>query len=148
MSRHPATWPVVRGVRGERGSLALEFVMIVPAIFLLFGLIFMYGRAAQVNGTLESGTRDAARSATVARSLADAEDAARSAVVTALSAGPASCVATLSVTVSGSFQPGEPITVTSTCHYSIADIGLPGAPGTISPTSTFTSTLDPNRGIQ
>ena len=50
-----------RAARGERGSLAIEMAMVVPSILLIFGLIFVYGMAASVNGNLESATRDAAR---------------------------------------------------------------------------------------
>ncbi|NNM46021.1 TadE/TadG family type IV pilus assembly protein [Knoellia koreensis] len=137
-----------RAASRERGSLAVEMTIIIPSILLIFGLIFAYGRAAQVNGMLESGTRDAARTATVARSYTEAQDRARAVVADALQATPASCRNSLSVSISDNFRAGEPITVTARCTYSISDIGLPGAPGSITPSSSFTSMLDPNRGIQ
>jgi hypothetical protein len=43
---------------------------------------------------------------------------------------------------------GEPITVDAQCTYSLSDLGLPGAPGSITPKSSFTSMLDPYRGIE
>ena len=52
----------------------------------------------------------------------------------------------LDVKVSNDFQPGEPVTVVATCHYSLSAL-LPGAPGTVTATSSFTSMLDPNRGL-
>lgn len=145
----PSPWSGGRRTASrERGSLAVEMTIIIPSILLIFGLIFAYGRAAQVNGMLESGTRDAARTATVARSYDDAVARARSVVEDALRATPASCRNSLSVTVSDNFRAGEPITVTARCTYGISDIGLPGAPGSVTPSSSFTSMLDPNRGIQ
>jgi len=132
----------------ERGSLAVEMAIIAPGLLLIFGLIFAYGRAAGVNGTLEAGTRDGARSATMARSYDEAVQRATQAVSDAISGTPQACQATLEVTVSQDFTPGEPITVTATCTYGLADIGLPGAPGSIRPTSSFTSMLDPYRGVQ
>ena len=33
------------------------------------------------------------------------------------------------------------------CTYALSDLGLPGAPGDITTRSSFTSMLDPNRGI-
>jgi Flp pilus assembly protein TadG len=134
--------------RDERGSLAVEMSIVIPSLLLLFGLVFAYGRAAQVNGVLESGTRDAARSATVARTYSQARERAREVLEDALAATPQSCRDSLTVTVSDDFRAGEPITVTAGCTYSIADIGLPGAPGSIRPESSFTSMLDPNRGIR
>ncbi|MGL5826612.1 MAG: TadE/TadG family type IV pilus assembly protein [Nocardioides sp.] len=134
--------------RGERGSLAIELAMIAPSLLLLFGLIFAYGRVSQVNGTLESGTRDAARSATSARSLADAQERARRAVADAIQATPQSCQDSVEVRVVGDFVAGDPITIEARCRYGLSDIGLPGAPGTVSATSSFTSMLDPYRGVE
>jgi Flp pilus assembly protein TadG len=134
--------------RTERGSLAVEMAMIAPGLLMIFGLIFAYGRAAGVNGTLESGTRDGARSATMARSYDEAVARARQAVADAITGTPQACQNSLDVTVSQNFQPGEAITVTATCTYGLDDLGLPGAPGSIRPESSFTSMLDPYRGTQ
>ena len=133
--------------RDERGSLAVEMAMIAPGLLLIFGLIFAYGRAAGVNGTLESGTRDGARSATMARSYDEAVTMATAAVAQAIVGTPQACQSSLDVVVSQNFRPGEAITVTATCTYGISDIGLPGAPGSITPASSFTSMLDPYRGV-
>jgi len=132
----------------QRGSMAVEMALIVPGLLLIFGLIFAYGRAAGVNGTLESGTRDGARSATMARSYDEARQLAHDAIADAIATAPQACQDSLQVTVSDNFDPGEAITVTATCTYGLSDIGLPGAPGTIRPTSSFTSMLDPYRGVQ
>ncbi|HEX5772640.1 MAG TPA: TadE family protein [Nocardioidaceae bacterium] len=136
-----------RGARGERGSLAIEMAMIVPSILLIFGLIFVYGMAASVNGNLESATRDAARSATLARSYDEARERARVVVREGIRGLPKTCRDSVAVDVSPTFEPGEPVTVTVTCTYSISEIGLPGAPGSLSPESSFTSMLDPYRGV-
>jgi Flp pilus assembly protein TadG len=137
-----------RRTRDERGSLAVEMAMIIPSILLIFGLIYAYGRAAQVNGTLESGTRDAARSATIARSYDEAQDRADRVVRAAIADLPQSCQQSVRVTVSDNFAPGEPITVDAECDYLLSDLGLPGAPGDITAQSSFTSMLDPYRGLE
>ncbi len=134
--------------RDERGSLAVEMAMITPAILLVFGLIFAYGRVSQVNGTLESGTRDAVRSATMARSVDEARDRARAAIRDAIRATPQACQDSVQVDVVGDFVPGEPITLEAECTYGLSDIGLPGAPGTVTAHSSFTSMLDPYRGVE
>jgi Flp pilus assembly protein TadG len=122
--------------------------MIVPSILLIFGLIFVYGMAASVNGNLESATRDAARSATLARSYDEARDRARTVVREGIRGLPRTCRDSVDVEVSRTFEPGEPVTVTVTCTYSISEVGLPGAPGSLSPESSFTSMLDPYRGVE
>jgi hypothetical protein len=121
--------------------------VIIPSILLIFGLIYAYGRAATVNGTLESGTRDAARSATIARSYDEAQDRAREVLREAILELPRSCQQSVSVQVSDTFEPGEPVTVEVECTYALSDLGLPGAPGDLTARSSFTSMLDPNRGV-
>lgn len=132
--------------RDETGSLALEMAMLAPCILLIFALIFAYGRVAQVHGVLDSGTRDAARTATRAQSYGDARTQARQVVAEAVTGAPTACQDNLQVSVTHNFTPGEPITVTATCHYGLSDV-LPGAPGSVTATSSFTSMLDPNHGI-
>ena len=135
-------------VRSEAGSLAVEMAMVAPGLLLIFALIFAYGRAAQVNGTLESGTRDAARSVTMARSYDDAKERANAVLLDAMKAAPQSCQNSLDLRITGDYEPGQPVTVTATCTYDLSDLGLPGAPGTLTAESSFTSMLDPYRGLQ
>lgn len=134
--------------REESGSLAIELAMIAPGILLIFALIYAYGRAAQVNGTLESGTRDAARSVTLARSYDDALARANAVLLDALARTPQSCQDSLTLRIVGDYEPGEPVTVDAECTYDLSDLGLPGAPGTLTAKSSFTSMLDPYRGLE
>lgn len=139
--------------RDERGTLAVEMAIIIPSLFLIFSLIFAYGRAASVNGNLESATRDAVRAATLARSYDEARARVDTVLAEAMSGAPRSCVDSLRWADqpdsfrASDFRAGEPITVQATCRYTLADIGLPGAPGAIAPASSFTSMLDPYRGV-
>jgi hypothetical protein len=143
VSRALRGWPR----RDERGSLAVEMAIIVPSLLLIFGLIYAYGRAAGVNGTLEAGTRDAARSATIARSYEEAQERARDVVDAAIVDLPGSCRRSVRVNVSPNFEPGQPITVDAECDYELSDLGLPGVNGDITARSSFTSMLDPYRGV-
>jgi Flp pilus assembly protein TadG len=139
----------VRRPRGEGGSIAVELVFLMPLFLLLLALLYGYGRVAQVNGTMEAGTRDAARSASQARSAAEAEQAAERAVLSSLGAAGAACRDTLEVRLrDGVFRAGFPVTVEATCTYPLGDLGLPGVPGTVQVSSSFTSPVDPNRGVR
>lgn len=139
----------MRRTRDESGSLAVEFAIIAPAILLIFGLIFAYGRAAGVNGMLEAGTRDAARSATQARSYLEAKAVAESVIKEAMASAPEECRNKITVELSpeDEYLPGNAIVVTARCSYGLSDIGLPGAPGTVTAKSSFTSMMDPYRGV-
>lgn len=135
--------------RDERGSLAVEMAMVAPAILLIFGLIFAYGRSAGINGNLEAGTRDAARSATQARSYDEAQQRAEDVVREAIKGTPQDCQDSLEVRLTpyADYLPGAPISVFTTCTYGLSDVGLPGAPGSITAESSFTSMLDPYRRV-
>ncbi|MGY2876657.1 hypothetical protein ACVW00_003847 [Marmoricola sp. URHA0025 HA25] len=134
--------------RTESGSLAIELAMLAPSILLIFALIFVYGRAAQVNGTLESGTRDAARTVTLARSYDEALKRANAVMRDALKDAPQSCRDSYHLHIVPPYEAGLPVTVDADCTYDISDLGLPGAPGHITAKSSFTSMLDPYRGIE
>lgn len=132
----------------ETGSLAVELAIVMPLLLLMLSLVYGYGRVAQMNGTLEAGTRDAARSASQARSAEEARLVADRAVRSSLPAGAARCLETLDVRLRGGvFTAGFPVTVEATCSYPLGDL-LPGVPGTVETSSAFTSPVDPNRGVR
>lgn len=123
----------------------MELAFLAPVLLLVFGLIYAYGRVSWANSNLEGGVRDAARVASMARNETDALQAAERAVFDATASVP-DCQATLSVELVGSFTPGEAVTINATCSYPLNAV-LPGAPGTMSPTSSFTSVLDLHRSV-
>jgi Flp pilus assembly protein TadG len=131
---------------GDDGSMAVEMVIVIPVLLLLVALVFAYGRAAQVNGTLQAGVRDAARTASQARDQLDAQTRAEAVVREALGPGATGCQNTLQLDPV-TFQLDVPVTVTARCSYPLNDLGLPGAPGSITASATFSSPLDPNRGL-
>lgn len=129
---------------GDRGSIAVELAFVAPLLLLLVALVAAYGRVARVNGVLEAGTRDAARSASQARTLDDARDRAREAVEASVGAsGP--CAGSLVVDVTTVFA-ADAVRVSARCTYPVSDLGLPGLPGTFTARSSFSSPVDPNRG--
>ncbi|QFG67430.1 TadE family protein [Ornithinimicrobium pratense] len=138
--------PPRRGRRRERGSIALEMAFAAPIVLLLLALAWTYGRVAWANGHLEAGARDAARVATQSRSVEEARANAL-AVVQENTEAVTGCGETAAVMLTGTFEPGSTLTIRASCSYSLSDIGLPGAPGTMTPTATFSSVIDQRRGI-
>jgi Flp pilus assembly protein TadG len=131
----------------DAGSLSVELVIAVPLLLLVLSLVFAYGRIAQVTGSVEAGARDAARLATQARTSDDARSAAEATLqeLAASSGGPCRDIQVDVEPVE--FAPDVSVTVTVDCDYSLADLGLPGVPGTLHAGALFTSPLDPNRGV-
>ncbi len=137
----------MRRPRGQNGSLAVELAFVAPIFLLLLSLVYAYARVAQVNGTLEAATRDAARTASQARTVEDADARVRATILAALDRGATACRDTLDAGVVGVFEAGTPVRVKAVCDYELDDLGLPGVPGTVTVSSTFSSPIDPNRGV-
>lgn len=138
---------MTRRPRGDRGSLSIEYVILVPVVFVVFALIYVFARMSEVNGVLDAGTRDAARVASLAANAQQAHDLALKTIRDELNGRSATCANTLQVDPIPNFDPGSTITVRATCRYPIADAGVPGAPGTLTVHSQFSSVIDPNRSL-
>src|SRR5690606_9911104 len=108
----------------DRGSMAVETVMLAP-IFLLF-LLFLTGagRLVEAQGEVNGAARDAARAASVQRTLGEAEAAAREIATAALEgqcAGPA-------VSLDGSrWEEGGEVRAEVTCQLDLGFLGFGAA---------------------
>lgn len=136
-------------VRGERGSAAVELVLVVPALVLVLGLLVAGGRLWFARATVVEASESAARAASLARTAGEARDAGRRAGHRVLDTDGLRC-AGLAVTVddSGFGVPvGTPATVRSTvtCQVPFADLTLPGMPGSITVRSDGGASLDTYR---
>jgi len=141
MTRRPAA--------GERGSATLELVVWAPGLLLLLGLLAAAGRITAAQGVVEQAAVDAARTASVARTPSQARSDAHTTAGATL-AGSALHCATLTVAVDtrGFAVPvGQPATVTATvtCPVRLADLALPGLPGSRTVTAQARSPLDTYR---
>jgi Flp pilus assembly protein TadG len=135
----------------DDGSISIEWVLMTPLIFLVLALIYAFARVANVNGNLDSATRDAARVASQAPDLDAAQSAVDHLMATQFAGirciNPGSSDAAPTAVLSDTFVAGATITVTTTCEYDISDLGLPGAPGSVTAHSVFSSEIDPNRSV-
>ncbi|MEV0581815.1 TadE family protein [Nonomuraea sp. NPDC050310] len=105
----------------ERGSMAVETVMLAP-VFLLF-LMFLAGagRLVEAQGEVNGAARDAARAASVQRTKAEAEAAADATTQHALGGtcdGPESSLA------GTEWAEGGQVTATVTCRLDLGFVGF------------------------
>jgi Flp pilus assembly protein TadG len=138
--------------RPDTGNAALELVVLAPVLILLICMVIAAGRIAIARGSIDSAARDAARQASIARSPQDAMSAAQSSASAELADENLNCSA-LSVQLPRVYTAfatplGQPASVTATvrCTVSLSDLILPGMPGSVPLTFTFSSPLDPYRG--
>lgn len=135
-----------RTTTDEAGSAAIEAAIALPAFALLVALVIFGGRTALAHQALESAAADAARSASLARSSADARDQAVRAASTSLANQHVRCQGvSVGVDTRGFAAPlGQPATVevTVACRLDLADLVLPGVPGTRTVSATMASPID------
>ncbi len=136
-------------LQDDRGSIAVELAFLMPLLLLLLALLYGYGRVAQVERHHGGGrARRRPRRQPVAQRGRGARGR-RAGGPQQPGPGATACQDTLSVTLrDGLFRAGFPVTVTARCRYPLGDLGLPGVPGRVDVSSTFTSPVDPNRGVR
>jgi Flp pilus assembly protein TadG len=135
----------VRADSGERGNAAIEAAVIIPGVLLLVCLLIVVGRVQGAGGSVEAAARDAARSASIARTAGDAQAAAESAARRSLADQGVTCTSSsVHVDTAGFAAPlGEPaaVSVDVACMVSLADLPIPGMSSRLE-RAHFTSPLD------
>jgi Flp pilus assembly protein TadG len=137
--------------RSERGSAAVEAAVGVPAFVLFVGLIIFGGRTAIALQSVESAAADAARAASIARSSAEAEQTAHEAATASLTNQDVHCLSVgVNVDSHGFSAPtGQRavVSVTVECVLDLADLSVPGVPGSRTVRATMSSPLDTWREV-
>lgn len=119
----------VKARRAEAGFMALEAVIIAPAVMLILLLIIGGGRYVDARMEVTSAAAEAARAASLESDPSTAQEAGRLAAIRTLeNRGPSCADLDVEVDVS-SFVPGGRVTATVRCSTdmdAVASTGLPG----------------------
>ncbi len=124
--------------RDERGSMAVELVILAPILLMFAMLVVAGGRHVGVQGDIDAAARDAVRAASQERSHAEAEQVARQFVQGSLDAG-TTCT---SVELSQPWEAGGTATIYLDCSVSYAGLGLIGLPGSADLDAESSAPLD------
>ena len=146
--------PLRQGLKDDRGSMAVEFVVAAPALVLLLLLVSAGGQWLNLTGKVGSATRDAVRAASLARTFADAQANAQAAAQSDLagvcSGGgqgtPATKVQLFTNGVrvgAGDFAVAQDIEVTVSCVANLAAFHVIGFPVSQTFGDTAAAPLDP-----
>lgn len=134
----------------ERGSATIEMAVLAPALLAILGLVVVAGRVSTAGSAVEQAAAVAAREASLARDSRSAQSAATGAVRASLDGQGITCrTLTSDVDVEGFTVPvGQPasVRVHVTCAVPLADVAVPGMPGTRVVTASMTSSIDRFRG--
>lgn len=135
--------------RGQRGSLSLEFVLLVPMLVLLFGVMVGGARTWIARSSVEQLAAAAARGASLERTPAGAESSARLLAAAQASVGGLRCEPlTVSVDARALSSPaGTPgqVSATVVCAVPLADVLVPGWPGSVEVRATASAVTDSYR---
>ena len=127
--------------RDERGSMAVEVVLMIPILFMFTLLVVAGGRYVSVRADIEAAARDAARAASFERSYEDAASAASSVATSALD-GFANCEVD---DLGGEFEAGGVVEVTLRCDIPNDGLGLIGLNGSLPVSASASAPLDTYR---
>lgn len=135
---------------GERGSAAVEAVILVPAIMLIVLMAVAGGRYALARQSVEAAAAAAARSASLARDPGQAQSDATANAAATLANEHLNCLTTQVLVDTGAFSlpvgtPGQ-VSATVSCTVNLSDLSVPGLPGSATVTATMSSPLDTYRG--
>ncbi|MDK0524823.1 TadE family protein [Streptomyces sp. ML-6] len=143
---------LLRGLRRDRGSYAVETAVLAPVMIALLLLMIAFGRVTDADGAVDSAARAAARAASLERDASSAQAQAQDAAARSLQGEGITCrTSSVVVDTSGyALDIGVEATVTATvaCTANLSDIGLPGLPGAKTLTASWTSPIDTYRGRQ
>jgi Flp pilus assembly protein TadG len=118
----------VRGrLGGERGSLALEFVILTPILVLFMVFLVALGRVVEAQGQVDGAARDAARAASIAQDSGAAQQDALIAADADLT-GSSGCVSGPGVQFGAGtvLAPGGQVNVIVQCRITLPGLSLIG----------------------
>lgn len=130
----------------ERGSVAAELTLLVPALVTLLLFVVFCGRLAEARLRVEDAAHQAARAATIARSTGQAGADARATAQAALDRAGMSCRALTVDTRLVDLRPGGTVSVTVACQVGVSDLALLAVPATVSVSASAESIVDRWRG--
>ncbi len=136
-----------RTLGAQAGSASLELLLVGPLLLALAAFITGAARINTAERRTVAATRDAARAASLARTPHAARTAAVRAARASLGAQASACQPlSVDVDVRG-FRPGGAVTVRIRCTARLADLAVPGAPGTVTLASRQSAPVDPFREL-
>jgi Flp pilus assembly protein TadG len=131
----------------EDGSAAVELALATPVLVLMLLFVVAAGRLVWARQQVDSAARQAARTASTARSPQAAARAATGTAGAALSGSHPSCQAFQIDVDTSAFRPGEQVTVDVTCAVALSDLTMLGMPGTRRISARFSVPVDRFVGV-
>jgi Flp pilus assembly protein TadG len=130
----------------SRGSAALELVVLTPIFLILLDFAVLGGRLAESQSQVDAVAHAAARAASLQRTVAAADKAARQVATDTVPQHGVTC-RTVTVEIDTSaFRPGGVVAIRVGCDVALGDLAWLPLPGTHRVAGTATSVVDTYRG--
>ncbi len=147
---HPRTAPHQPAAERTRGSMSIEAVIIIPAFLVFLSLIIAIARVAIAESDVHAAAVEGVRHALRQPHSSDGDHIAYQAASDHLAKEGITCL-TLEITTETTalnLTPGQPgsLTATITCVVPLADLVVPGMPGQVTLTESFTTMINAYTG--
>lgn len=129
----------------ERGSAAVEMVVLAPLLVLVLAVVLMLGRLVTAKQEVDQAARDAARAASVERSAGAAQTAAQAVAASSLAGQGVTCRNQNVQVDIANFRPAGTVTVTVRCQVPLSKQPA-GLLSGATMHATFTVPVDTYRG--
>lgn len=126
----------------ERGSAAVELVLVTPLLVLVFLVVVAFGLLADVRLVVADAAHQAARAASLARTDKDAHTQAERAADAAVREAGASCTRPSVRLATGGLTPGATVTARVSCTADLGHLTHTGPPGHVTLADTAFSVVD------
>jgi len=139
----------MNGRRGadDRGSLVVELVVLTPVLMVVALAVTAFGRVAEARQQVIEAARAGAEAAAVEPDPSSAQAASVVDAAVGTSDPAQTCAARQVLTDTSHFYPGGFVTVTVVCQVPLADLSVPGLPGSTTVRATSTAPIDPYRSV-
>lgn len=131
----------------DGGSVSVELTVLTPVVIAMLCFVVGLGRIADADGQVTGAARDAARAASLARTVDAATAAARRTAQVDVAAAGIDCTSLEVSTDTGAFRPGGVVRVTVHCTAALADVAMSGLPGAKTLTATAAAPIDTYIGV-
>ncbi|WP_324608809.1 TadE/TadG family type IV pilus assembly protein [Streptomyces sp. MspMP-M5] len=130
----------------DRGSAAVELVLLTPLLVLMLLVVVALGRLADARLVVADAAHQAARAASLARTEHAAHTQALRAATTALKETGATCTTPSVHLTTAGLAPGTNVSTTVSCTAGLGDLTRTGMPGHVRLAGTAVSVVDTFRG--
>lgn len=126
----------------DRGSAAVELVLVTPLLVLVFLVVVAFGLLADARLVVADAAHQAARAASLARTETEARAQAESAASAALREAGASCTHPTVHLATGGLTPGATVRARVSCTAGLGRLSHTGLPGHVPLAHTAYSVVD------